>query len=84
MYPSGLNKSATDDEINISFLPTPNYAALAEAATGSDSTSSFGQGPDGWMKGARVRTVRELKETLHLATLRVGREGKGMLIEVLI
>ncbi|RYP61259.1 hypothetical protein DL770_009823 [Monosporascus sp. CRB-9-2] len=36
VYPTGLSTSASDDEINVSFRPTPNYAALAEAAAGSD------------------------------------------------
>ncbi|ROV98778.1 hypothetical protein VMCG_06780 [Cytospora schulzeri] len=36
VYPTGLNNSATDEEMNVSFRPTPNYAALAEAAARSD------------------------------------------------
>ncbi|KAF8190403.1 hypothetical protein K438DRAFT_1763390 [Mycena galopus ATCC 62051] len=36
VYPAGLAASATDEEINISFRPTSNYAALAEAAAGSE------------------------------------------------
>jgi thiamine pyrophosphate-dependent acetolactate synthase large subunit-like protein len=35
VYPDGLNKGATEDELNISFRPMPNYAALAEAAIGA-------------------------------------------------
>ena len=85
MYPDGLSKSATDDEINISFRPTPNYAALAEAAAGSESNWPKSATEDNdWMKGIRVKTVGELKEALELAVARVGEEGKGMLIEVLM
>ncbi|KAK8122721.1 thiamine pyrophosphate enzyme, partial [Apiospora sp. TS-2023a] len=57
VYPNGLNTSATDDEINISFRPTPNYAALAEAAAGSDTSWGNMTEPEAWMKGVRVRTV---------------------------
>jgi hypothetical protein len=76
VYPDGLvAKDATDDEVNVSFRPTPNYAALAEAAAG---------GEGGWMKGVRVRTVGELEEALGEAVSRVGDEKKGMLIEILM
>ncbi|KAK7729250.1 hypothetical protein SLS53_009315 [Cytospora paraplurivora] len=52
VYPTGLNTSATDDELNISFSPTPNYAALAEAATGSDPAQvNSKEGQERWMKG---------------------------------
>jgi len=72
MYPDGLSKSASDEEINISFKPSPNYATLAEAAGGSD----------GWIKGWQVKFVRELKDALNLARVRVVEERKGLLIEV--
>ncbi|KAI0398284.1 thiamine pyrophosphate enzyme [Xylariaceae sp. FL0594] len=36
VYPDGLNASATDEEVNTSLRPTPDYAALAEAAAGSE------------------------------------------------
>jgi thiamine pyrophosphate-dependent acetolactate synthase large subunit-like protein len=75
VYPDGLNKDATEDELNISFRPTPNYAALAEAAVGAGA---------GWMKAIRVRTVRELKEALQEANERVGNEEKAMMIEVMM
>ncbi|KAJ7654488.1 thiamine pyrophosphate enzyme [Mycena polygramma] len=76
VYPNGLNTSASDDEINVSFRPTPNYAALAEAAAGSDvGWGNATERETGWMKGVRVRT--------H-AMLRVVRKRKGMLVEVLM
>lgn len=77
VYPDGLNNSASDDEINTSFRPTPNYAALAEAAAGSEAGWE-------WMKGVRARNVEELREALQLATSRVCEERKGMLIEILM
>ncbi|KAH7324160.1 thiamine pyrophosphate enzyme [Stachybotrys elegans] len=80
VYPDGLNATATDEEINVSFRPTPNYAALAEAAAGGGPDSSS----DEWMKGVRVRTVEQLENALSAACSRVGQEGKGMLVEVLM
>lgn len=85
VYPKGLNTTATDDEINTSFRPTPNYAALAEAAAGSDAGWQNTPNDSGkWMKGLRVKTVGELREALKVANERVAHEKKGMLIEVLM
>ncbi|KAI0197921.1 thiamine pyrophosphate enzyme [Astrocystis sublimbata] len=85
VYPNGLNASATDEEANTSLKPTPNYAALAEAASGSEvgwnNGSSEDDYADRWMKGVRVKTVGQLKEALQLANTRVAQEGRGMLIE---
>ncbi|KAI0014721.1 thiamine pyrophosphate enzyme [Xylariomycetidae sp. FL0641] len=84
VYPKGLNKSATDDEVNISFRPTPNYAALAEAAAGSEVGWDTTEDPNAWMKGVRVKTVKDFKEALELVKTRVANDGKGMLLEVLM
>ncbi|KAI1655245.1 thiamine pyrophosphate enzyme [Daldinia decipiens] len=85
VYPNGLITSATDEEVNVSFRPTPNYAALAEAAAGSEvGWDNAAENTDTWMKGLRVRTVGEFKKALQSASLRVAKEGKGMLIEVLM
>ncbi|KAK8016656.1 thiamine pyrophosphate enzyme [Apiospora rasikravindrae] len=89
VYPNGLNTSATDDEINVSFWPTPNYATLAEAAAGSEAGwGNTTEGTETWMKGTRVRTAAEfreaLQEALQEANMRVAKDGKGMLIEVLM
>lgn len=72
MYPNGLNAEATEDELNISFRPSPQYAKMAEAAA-----------PEGTIKGVQVRTVAELEDALREAERRVGEERLGMLIEVL-
>ncbi|KAJ6487961.1 thiamine pyrophosphate enzyme [Mycena sanguinolenta] len=83
VYPTGLSASASDDEINISFRPTPNYAALAEAAAGAEV--GWGNSTENaWMKGVRVSTVGELKEVLEHAKSRLGKEGKAMLVEALM
>ncbi|KAI0486737.1 thiamine pyrophosphate enzyme [Xylaria cf. heliscus] len=85
VYPQGLNTSASDDEINVSFRPTPNYAALAEAAAGSEFGWEKIPNKSGtWMQGLRVKTVKDFKEALGIASVRVAKEGKGMLIEVLM
>ena len=78
VYPDGLNKGASNDEMNISFSPSPNYAVLAEGVTDSHGKR------DGWMKGVQVRTVAELTEALEAGIKRVHGEKKGMLIEALI
>ncbi|KAI0841287.1 putative thiamine pyrophosphate enzyme [Hypoxylon sp. FL0890] len=85
VYPNGLNTAATDDEINISFRPTPNYAALAEAAAGSEvGWGNTTEDTKAWMKGVRASTVGEFKKALQLANSRVIKDGKGMLLEVLM
>lgn len=84
VYPKGMATLASDEEINTSFHPTPNYAALAEAAAGSSVLkASKTEESKGWMKGQQARTVRELREALKDATTRVARHGKGMLIEAI-
>ena len=75
VYPDGYTKSATDDEINTSFRPSPNYAALAEAAT---------EGSGDWMKGVRVRTVREFREALVEAVTRLDGDRRAMVVEALM
>ena len=75
-----MNKTATDHELNISFNPSPNYAALVEAAAGSGSTQVAG----GWMKGVRMSTVKELRNELEEAAERVQVEGQGVLVEALM
>jgi thiamine pyrophosphate-dependent acetolactate synthase large subunit-like protein len=83
VYPDGMNKQATEDEMNISFRPSPNYAALAEAASGSSDGDSE-ENSARWMKGVKAGSVGALKVQLIKAVGRVQRDGKGMLIEALI
>ncbi|KAF2744736.1 thiamine pyrophosphate enzyme [Sporormia fimetaria CBS 119925] len=80
VYPDGLNKDATDEELNISFRPSPNYAALAEAAA-PGSEKGFAEK---WMKGVRVSCVGGLIAALEEGRARVSDEKKSMLIEVLM
>lgn len=85
VYPDGLGASATDDEINTAIRPSPNYAALAEAAAGSEvGWDNEIKDTQGWMKGVRVQTVGELREALAAAASRLLTDRKSMLIEVLL
>ena len=77
VYPDGLNKGASDDELNVSFEPSPDYAKLAEAAAGASSG-------DSWIKGATVSTVAQFRDALQTATELVGARKGGMLISALI
>lgn len=36
VHPDGLGSKATNEEINISFDPVPDYAGIAKAAAGGD------------------------------------------------
>ena len=36
MHPDGLGSKASNEEINISFDPVPDYAGIAKAAAGGD------------------------------------------------
>lgn len=44
VYPIGLNTSVMDDDMDILYPPTLNFAALAEVAVGADA---------GWVNTAR-------------------------------
>lgn len=36
VHPDGLGSKATNEELNISFAPVPDYAGIAKAAAGGD------------------------------------------------
>lgn len=36
MHPDGLGSKATNEELNISFAPVPDYAGIAKAAAGGE------------------------------------------------
>jgi hypothetical protein len=36
VHPNGLGSKATNEELNISFAPSPDYAGIAKAAAGGD------------------------------------------------
>lgn len=36
VHPDGLGSKATNEELNISFAPSPDYAGIAKASAGGD------------------------------------------------
>ncbi|KAH8689804.1 thiamine pyrophosphate enzyme [Talaromyces proteolyticus] len=73
VYPSGLNKTATDDELNVSLRPSPDYSKLAEAA----ATQA------GWLKGSQAKTVKELREQL-IEAANIVQMGRSALVDAVI
>ncbi len=55
VHPDGLGAKATNEEINISFDPVPDYAGIAKAAAGGD------------LHAARVDKAADLEEALRKA-----------------
>ena len=73
MYPEGLNQGATDEDLSMSFEPSPNYARLAEAAAGQS----------GWTKSTQAATVGQMRRGLAEAVIDV-QSGRGAFVEALI
>jgi hypothetical protein len=69
VHPDGEGSKATNEELNISFTPTPDYAGIAKAAAGG----KFWTGVAG--------TAVELKELLPKAVESVV-NGTGAVLEV--
>lgn len=65
--------------MNLSFVPSPDYAQLAEAAAGPFSSAP----PDRWIKGRNAANVRELQAALIEGRELVGERKGGMLINVM-
>lgn len=55
VHPEGLGSQATNEEINISFDPVPDYSGIAKAAAGGD------------LFAAKVDKVDGLEDTLKKA-----------------
>ncbi len=55
VHPDGLGSKATNEEINISFDPVPDYAGIAKAAAGGD------------IFAAKVENVADLDRLLRQA-----------------
>lgn len=55
VHPNGLGSQATNEEINISFDPVPDFAGIAKAAAGGD------------LFAARVEKADMLEDTLKKA-----------------
>lgn len=59
VHPDGLGSKATNEEINISFDPVPDYAGIAKAAAGGD------------IHAAKVKEASELESVLKEAIAKV-------------
>ncbi|CAI7564417.1 unnamed protein product [Penicillium manginii] len=68
VHPSGDGSRATNEDLNISFAPTPDYAGIAKAAAGGE------------MWAGRASTVEELSQKLPEAIQSV-LNGKGAVLE---
>ena len=55
MHPDGLGSKATNEEINISFDPVPDYAGIAQAASGGNLFT------------AKIKAASEIEATLRSA-----------------
>lgn len=75
-----MSRTASDDELNISFNPSPNYALLFQAAAGSSSQNN----EIDWMHGARVETVEEMRSQLQRAALVVQTQNHSFILEALM
>ncbi|KAL9126000.1 MAG: hypothetical protein Q9217_004881 [Psora testacea] len=68
VHPDGAGSKVSDEELNISFAPSPNYPGLAKAAAG------------GKLWAARASTVQELKRLLPDAVASV-QNGIGAVLD---
>lgn len=59
VHPDGLGSQASNEEINISFDPVPDYSGIAKAAAGGD------------LFVAKIRTASEIQEKLKIAVAAV-------------
>lgn len=71
VHPDGYTSKATNEELNISFTPSPDYAGIAKAAAAGNL----------WAE--RVETVEELQRLLPLAVESV-KNGVGAVIDARI
>ncbi|KAI0527971.1 thiamine pyrophosphate enzyme [Xylaria bambusicola] len=68
VHPTGMGSKATNEEINISFSPVPDYSGIAKAAAGGDLFT------------AKVEKADQLEETLKKAIEAV-EGGQGAVID---
>lgn len=68
MHPSGHGSKATNEDLNISFAPSPDYAGIAKAAAGGN------------LWAGQAGTVEELEEMLPKAIESV-KSGRGAVLD---
>ncbi|KAJ2975863.1 hypothetical protein NQ176_g5275 [Zarea fungicola] len=71
VHPTGLATTATNDEINIAFNPTPDYAGIAKAAGCGD------------IFAGRASTTAELPTVLEAAIASV-KAGKAAVVDCIV
>lgn len=69
VHPNGLGSTATNEEINISFDPVPDYSGIAKAAAGGD------------IHAARVDKADDLEAVLQEAIAKV-QGGQTAVVDV--
>jgi hypothetical protein len=71
VHPDGYASKATNEELNISFDPTPDYAGIAKAAAG------------GHLWAERATSAKELEELLPKAIAAV-KGGMGAVLDAYV
>ncbi|KZF23455.1 Thiamin diphosphate-binding protein [Xylona heveae TC161] len=69
VHPDGLGSRASNEELNISLVPTPDYAGIAKAAAGGN------------LFAARASTVEDLDKLLPLAVEAVQNQGVSAVLD---
>lgn len=69
LHPNGYGAATTNEELNISFSPTPDYAGIAKAAAGGNAWAGV------------ASSVRELKDMIPEAVKAV-QQGISAILEV--
>ena len=78
MHPDGLATRSNDEDLNISFTPSPDYGGIAKAATGHHF-----QGSQGELYARKASTMDELREALREAVQAVN-EKRGAVVEAVL
>lgn len=73
MHPSGAASRATNEELNISFAPTPDYAGIAAAASGGEVWA--GRASTATELGKRLKEAVEAVQGGRTAVLEAQLEG---------
>lgn len=69
MHPDGAGSKATNEDLNISFAPTPDYAGIAHAASGGKA----------W--AGHAGTAEELARVLPEAIRKVREDGVSAVLD---
>lgn len=78
VHPDGMAFSASNEELQISFEPSPDYSGIAKAGAGK----LFGKSKEG-LYAARVVDPEKLSKVLDEA-VRAVQDGRGAVVEVVL